>query len=49
MKRAVARREIQALVDLDFDRLVMSHGDVIETGGREALANAFSWVGVELR
>lgn len=45
MNRAVARQEIAALLALDFDRLVMAHGDVIETGGREALAGAYAWLG----
>lgn len=45
--RPTARREIAALLALDFDRLVMSHGEVIETGGREALRSAFGWLGVQ--
>lgn len=44
--RPTARREIGALLAEDFDRLVMAHGAVIETGGREALAGAFRWLGV---
>lgn len=44
MKRDVARRELKALLALDFDRLIMSHGEVIETGGRQALAGAFRWL-----
>lgn len=44
--RPVARREIATLLALDFDRLVMAHGEVIETGGREALRGAFAWLGV---
>jgi hypothetical protein len=46
MRRDVARREIGELLALDFDRLVMAHGDVVETGGREALAGAYEWLGV---
>lgn len=44
MDRGVAREEIAALLELDFDRLIMSHGDVVETGGKEALEKAFSWL-----
>ncbi len=46
MRRALARQEIGALLALDFDRLVVAHGEVIESGGRQALAGAFSWLGV---
>ena len=43
--RAVARREIGLLLEQDFDRLILAHGDVVETGGREALAGALGWLG----
>lgn len=43
--RPVARRELGELLDQDFDRLVMAHGEVIETGGREALRGALHWLG----
>jgi hypothetical protein len=43
--RPTARRELRALLDEDFDRLVMAHGAVIETGGHNALAAAFRWLG----
>jgi hypothetical protein len=46
MRRDAARREIDALLALDFDRLVLAHGQVIETGGRAALETAFRWLGV---
>jgi hypothetical protein len=44
--RETARREIAALAALDFDRLVMAHGEVIETGGRDALLGAVAWLGL---
>jgi hypothetical protein len=44
MNRAVARQEIAGLLALDFDRLVMAHGEVVETGGKEALEGAFGWL-----
>lgn len=42
--RARARVEIAALLALDFDRLIMAHGEIIETGGRAALAEAARWL-----
>jgi hypothetical protein len=44
--RAIARREVSELLAQDFDRLIMAHGEVIETGGKLALYNALSWLGV---
>lgn len=44
MKRDVARAEIDHLLGLDFDRLIMAHGAVVETGGKAALADAFAWL-----
>ena len=34
------RRSIEAVLDQDFDRLVMAHGDVIDAGARDRLAEA---------
>ena len=45
MKRSIAREEIGALLDLDFDRLIMSHGTIIEKGGKDELRGAYSWLG----
>lgn len=44
MDRDVAREEIGALLELDFDRLVMAHGAVIETGAKRALRSAYRWL-----
>jgi len=44
MQRAVAREELATLAAWDFDRVVMAHGDVIETGGKAALLSAFDWL-----
>ena len=44
--RPTARREMAALAALDFDRLIMSHGAVVETGGKEAFRGAMSWLGI---
>jgi hypothetical protein len=45
MRRQTARLEIAELLDQDFDRLILAHGDVIETGGKSALADAYAWLG----
>lgn len=39
------RAGVERILDLDFDRVIVTHGDVVETGGREALREAFSKVG----
>ncbi|MEM6925334.1 MAG: hypothetical protein AAF602_00280 [Myxococcota bacterium] len=44
--RPTARREMAMLAELDFDRLVMAHGEVIETGGKEAFRGAMGWLGI---
>lgn len=44
--RPTAREELSLLLDRDFDRLILSHGAVLESGGRDALARAFSWLGL---
>lgn len=45
--RSIAREELAAIAAWDFDRIVMAHGDVIETGGKQALLGAFRWLGLE--
>ena len=47
--RETARRELAPLLALDFDRPIMAHGEVIETGGKEALVEALSWLGIRTR
>lgn len=39
-----ARRSIDEILSWDFDRIVLAHGDVIETGGREALRDTYTWL-----
>lgn len=43
--RAAARRELAEIGARDFDRVVLPHGDVVETGGRQALRDAYRWLG----
>lgn len=42
--RAAARRSIDALLELPFDRVVLGHGTPITTDAREALATAYQWL-----
>ncbi len=44
MRRPAAREELGAILEWDFDRLVMAHGTIVERGGREALRAAFHWL-----
>lgn len=47
-KRAEARRDLQRILGWDFDRIVLAHGDVVETGGHKALRNAYRWLGIDV-
>ncbi len=42
--RAEARRSLEQLLQWDFDRVVLAHGEVLEHGGREALAEGYRWL-----
>lgn len=42
--RAAARRSVDALLELPFDRIVVGHGAPIGSGAREALAAAYAWL-----
>ena len=42
-KRA-ARRSIESILALDFDRIVVGHGEIIESGGREVLRAAYDFL-----
>lgn len=44
-RRDIARQEVRMLADLDFDRLVMAHGEIIDTGGKDAFLGAMRWLG----
>src|SRR5207247_138850 len=37
--RRAARLSLERMLDWDFDRIVVGHGDVVESGGRQALAD----------
>ena len=42
-KRA-ARASLERMLRWDIDRVIVSHGLCIETGGREYVENAFRWL-----
>ncbi|MFD2262213.1 hypothetical protein ACFSM5_04885 [Lacibacterium aquatile] len=41
---AAARASLDAILDQDFTRVLTTHGPLIENGGKDALAAAFSWL-----
>jgi hypothetical protein len=43
--RAAARRSLERILEWDFDRVVMSHGAVLERGGRARLRECFAFLG----
>jgi hypothetical protein len=42
--RRYLRAKIDRILDWDFDRLVVGHGSVVESGGKDALRNAYRWL-----
>jgi hypothetical protein len=42
--RTAARRAFERILAWDFDRIVMAHGRVLESGGREALRRGYHWL-----
>jgi hypothetical protein len=42
--RPAARRSLERILAWDFDRIVVAHGDVLESGGREALRRGYAWL-----
>jgi hypothetical protein len=42
--RKATRRSLDRILAWDFERVVMSHGEVLETGGRHALERAFAYL-----
>lgn len=43
--RRAARRSLDQLLALDFDRLVVGHGRALASGAKQALAAAYAWLG----
>lgn len=46
MDKRKGREDLERILDWDFDRMVMAHGEIVEKGGKEALAKAYKWLGV---
>jgi len=42
--RAAARACMERILDWDFDRVIVAHGDVLAHGGREALRRGYAWL-----
>lgn len=42
--KEASARSVRAILELDFDRLIIAHGEVIESGGKAILASAFGWL-----
>ena len=42
---AAARRSLERILAWDFDRVVVTHGDVLESGGKARLREAFAFLG----
>ncbi|MFN8603415.1 MAG: DUF4336 domain-containing protein [Candidatus Binatia bacterium] len=43
--RAAAARSLERVLGWDFDRVIVSHGEVLETGGKAAMRDAFAFLG----
>jgi hypothetical protein len=42
--RRGAREQVDRMLAWDIDRIVLAHGELIETGGREVLRRAYAWL-----
>jgi hypothetical protein len=42
--RRAARESLERILAWDFDRVIVSHGDVLESGGHEILRRGYSWL-----
>ncbi len=42
--RAAARQSVDRILQWDFDRIIMTHGEIVESGGREKIAAAFAYL-----
>jgi hypothetical protein len=39
-----ARESLERILEWDFDRVIVAHGDVVESGGKEMLRDGYSWL-----
>ncbi len=42
--KKAARRSIEKILEWDFDRIIVGHGEIVESGGKEVLRDAFDWL-----
>ena len=42
--RKALRSSCDRIIEWDFDRVVVAHGEVLESGGKEAFKRAFAWL-----
>ncbi|HYC57853.1 MAG TPA: DUF4336 domain-containing protein [Candidatus Binatia bacterium] len=42
--RAAARDSLHRILEWDFERVILSHGRILETGGRRVLRSAYAWL-----
>jgi hypothetical protein len=42
--RIAARESLEKMLAWDFDRVIVTHGSVVEHGGREALRKSYEWL-----
>ncbi len=42
--KAALRASLDRVLEWDFDRVIVTHGEVLESGGRDALRDAFAGV-----
>lgn len=42
--RRAARQSLDRILAWDFDRIIVAHGDVLESGGNEVLRQGYSWL-----
>jgi hypothetical protein len=42
--RKAARASLERVLHWDFDRVIMAHGDVLQSGGKTAMQKAFRWL-----
>ncbi len=42
--RTAARRSLERILAWDFDRVIVAHGDVLESGGHASLRQGYAWL-----
>jgi hypothetical protein len=45
---AVVRASLEQIFAWDFDRVIVSHGAIVERDGKAAFRHAFSWLGIDI-